>query len=93
MIETYALSLPVFPFLHLPPSPFPLPPSLPKPRLELTLISAGGENRYKDKASYEVHHNSEDFKSLVGAVQKEDLLAKGLEIMYLEPIGGFASRL
>lgn len=49
--------------------------------------------KYKDRAAYEQHSQSEDFKALVENIREEGLLAKRLEITCLEPVAGFASRL
>lgn len=55
-------------------------------------VAAGGD-RYKDKAAYEEHSHSEDFRGLVKVMGEEGLLAMGLEITFLEPIAGFKGRL
>ncbi|KAF1347917.1 hypothetical protein BDV97DRAFT_400113 [Delphinella strobiligena] len=48
---------------------------------------------YKDSEALNGHLGSEAFQNLGQTFQKEGLVAKGLEIVKCEPVGGFASRL
>lgn len=47
---------------------------------------------YADKAAFHAHLGSEDFKALVAVAEKEDLLAKTLDIWECDAVAGFASR-
>jgi hypothetical protein len=49
--------------------------------------------RYKDKASIEVHGNTDYFKNLGKAFKEEDLLGEPMKVMFTKEAGGYASRL
>lgn len=50
------------------------------------------KSRYKDKAAFDSHVGTDTFKGLGEAIQKEDLLAKPLDIKFVNKVAGFLSR-
>lgn len=50
------------------------------------------EETYKDQATYDAHFKTDYFTALGATIQKENLLAAGLDIKTIKPIGGFGSR-
>ncbi|KAF7921192.1 uncharacterized protein EAE98_008618 [Botrytis deweyae] len=48
---------------------------------------------YKDKAAIAAHGSSEEFKALGKMLKDEDLIAKPMELKFLQHVGGFSSRL
>jgi quinol monooxygenase YgiN len=51
-----------------------------------------GYSRYKDQAALDAHFKTDYFQELGKQIEAEGLLAKPLNIMTLQPIGGFDSR-
>ena len=49
-------------------------------------------HRYKDEAALDAHFKTNHFQEVGKQIEAEGLLAKPLNIMKLEPIGGFDSR-
>lgn len=49
-------------------------------------------HRYADGASQELHEGTEYFKESIGALVKEDLLAKDYELRFLKTIAGYQVR-
>ena len=48
--------------------------------------------RYKDRAAFETHHNSEHFKAAGKKMKEQELLAKPVEIKVLGALAGYASK-
>ena len=49
-------------------------------------------NRYKDRAAFEAHGNSEHFQKAGKTMAEEELLAKPLDIKVLGALAGFAGK-
>jgi quinol monooxygenase YgiN len=57
-----------------------------------TLTEVVGHSRYKDQATLDAHFKTDYFQELGKQTEAEGLLAKPLNVMTVQPIGGFDSR-
>ena len=48
--------------------------------------------RFKNKAAYEAHNDTDHFKRMGKMAEEEGLMAKPIEIKVLSALAGFASR-
>jgi quinol monooxygenase YgiN len=56
------------------------------------LTEVVGYSRYNDQAAIDAHFKADYFQELGKQIEAEGLLAKPLNIMTVQPIGGFDSR-